>query len=174
MLGVFFENKILQMTSTRFLKGLVTILSLSFALSACSEPESDKDSPSMEGVHVEMTNEDITSLFDEWNSALQTGNPKNVAALYEDTAILLPTMSNKVRHNHDEIEDYFVQFLAKSPEGKIDEANIRIFGEIAINSGLYTFSFQDDTTVQARFTFVYRWNGQRWMIVEHHSSAMPE
>ena len=121
-----------------------------------------------------MTNEDIISLFDEWNSALQTGNPKKVAVLYEDTAILLPTMSNKVRHNHDEIEDYFVQFLAKSPEGKIDEANIRIFGEIAINSGVYTFSFEDDSTVQARFTFVYRWNGQRWMIVEHHSSGMPE
>ena len=121
-----------------------------------------------------MSNEDIISLFDEWNSALQTGNPKKVAVLYEDTAILLPTMSNKVRHNHDEIEDYFVQFLAKSPEGKIDEANSRIFGEIAINSGVYTFSFEDDTTVQARFTFVYRWNGQRWMIVEHHSSGMPE
>ena len=121
-----------------------------------------------------MINEDITSLFDEWNSAIQTGNPKSVAVLYADTAILLPTMSNKVRHNRDEIEDYFVQFLAKGPEGKIDEANIRIFGEIAINSGVYTFSFKDDTTVQARFTFVYRRTGQRWMIVEHHSSAMPE
>ena len=119
-------------------------------------------------------NEDITSLFDEWNSALQTGNPKNVAALYEDTAILLPTISNRVRHNHEEIEDYFVQFLAKGPKGKIDEGNIRVFGEIAINSGLYTFTFDDDSAVQARFTFVYRWNGERWMIVEHHSSAMPE
>lgn len=121
-----------------------------------------------------MTNEDITSLFDEWNSALQTGNPKKVAALYEDTAILLPTMSNEVRHNNGEIEDYFVHFLAKGPEGKIDEMNIRIFGEIAINSGVYTFSFKDGSTAPARFTFVYRRNGQRWMIVEHHSSAMPE
>ena len=118
--------------------------------------------------------QDITSLFDEWNSAIQTGNPKNVAALYEGTAILLPTMSNRVRHNHDEIEDYFVQFLAKGPKGKIDEGNIRVFGDVAINSGLYTFTFEDDSAVQARFTFVYRWNGQRWMIVEHHSSAMPE
>ncbi len=121
------------------------------------------------------TNEDITALFDEWNSALQTGNPENVAALYEEgTAILLPTMSNRVRHNHEEIADYFVQFLAKGPVGRIDEGNVRIFGEIAINSGLYTFTFEDDSSVQARFTFVYRWNGQRWMIVEHHSSAMPE
>lgn len=119
-------------------------------------------------------NEDIKLLFDEWNSALQTGNPKNVAALYEDTAILLPTLSNRVRHDHEEIEDYFVQFLVKGPKGKIDEGNVRVFDEIAINSGVYTFSFADGSTVQARFTFVYRWNGQRWMIVEHHSSAMPE
>jgi len=121
-----------------------------------------------------MSENDIKALFDEWNNALQTGNPKNVAALYEANAILLPTVSNKVRHNHPEIEDYFVHFLAKGPQGKIDEANVRTFGELAINSGVYTFTFADGAVVQARYTFVYRWNGQRWLIVEHHSSAMPE
>lgn len=121
-----------------------------------------------------MINKDITSLFDDWNLALLTGEPKKVAVLYAKNAILLPTMSNKVRHNHGEIEDYFVRFLTREPKGKIDESNIRIFGELAINSGVYTFSFNDGSSVQARFTFVYRWDGQAWMIVEHHSSQMPE
>ena len=121
-----------------------------------------------------MKEDEITGLFDEWNSALQTGETKKVASLYESSAILLPTISNQVRHNHEEIEDYFVQFLARGPQGKIDEANVRVFGEIAINSGVYTFTFSDDSSVQARFTFVYRWNGERWMIIEHHSSQMPE
>jgi uncharacterized protein (TIGR02246 family) len=121
-----------------------------------------------------MSDSEILSLFDEWNNALQTGEPKNVATLYETNGILLPTVSNKVRHNHAEIEDYFVHFLAKGPKGVINEANVRTFGEVAINSGVYTFTFDDDSSVQARFTFVYRWNGQRWMIVEHHSSQMPE
>ena len=121
-----------------------------------------------------MNKNEITSLFDEWNQALQTGDPKKVAALYESNGILLPTVSNQVRHNHAEIEDYFVHFLAKGPQGKIDEANVRTFGQLAINSGVYTFTFKDGATVQARFTFVYRWNGERWMIVEHHSSQMPE
>jgi len=121
-----------------------------------------------------MSVNEINALFDEWNNALATGDPKNVAALYETNGILLPTVSNKVRHNPMEVEDYFVHFCAKGPSGKIDEANVRTFGDIAINSGVYTFSFKDGSTVQARFTFVYRWNGQRWMIVEHHSSAMPE
>jgi len=116
----------------------------------------------------------ITALFEEWNNALQTGDPKKVAALYEYNAILLPTVSNQVRHNHAEIEDYFVNFLAKGPQGVINESNVRTFGDVAINSGVYTFTFKDGASVQARFTYVYRWNGQRWMIVEHHSSAMPE
>ena len=121
-----------------------------------------------------MIENEITALFDEWNSALQTGDPQKVVALYETNGILLPTMSNKVRHNHEEIEDYFVHFTAKGPVGRIDEANVRTFGKIAINSGLYTFTFKDGSAVQARFTFVYRWNGARWMIIEHHSSQMPE
>lgn len=121
-----------------------------------------------------MTENNIPYLFEDWNRALQTGDPKQVAALYETDAILLPTISNKVRHNHEELEDYFVNFLAKGPVGKIDESNVRTFGDVAINSGVYTFTFNDGARVQARFTYVYRWNGQKWLIVEHHSSQMPE
>ncbi|MCH2601787.1 MAG: SgcJ/EcaC family oxidoreductase [Pedosphaera sp.] len=121
-----------------------------------------------------MSDSHIAALFEEWNTALQTGEPKNVTALYESNAILLPTISNQVRHNHEEIEDYFIHFLAKGPKGVINESNIRTFGNIAINSGIYTFTFSDGNSVQARFTYVYRWNGQRWLIVEHHSSALPE
>ena len=121
-----------------------------------------------------MQDSTISALFEEWNTALQTGRPKNVVTLYEPNAILLPTVSNKVRHNHEEIENYFFNFLKKGPKGVINESNIRTFGNIAINSGVYTFSFNDGNTVQARFTFVYRRNEQRWLIIEHHSSTMPE
>lgn len=117
---------------------------------------------------------DISALFNEWNRALQTGNPKQVASLYDENAILLPTISNQVRHNHKEIEEYFVEFLSMAPAGTINEANIRSFGNIAINSGIYTFQFKEGNQVTARYTFVYRWNGQHWKIIEHHSSKMPE
>ena len=118
--------------------------------------------------------EEILDLFDQWNRALQTGIPEKVVSLYEHDAILLPTLSNKVRHNHDEIKDYFVHFLAKDPVGKIDESNVRIFDDIAINSGVYTFSFKDGSSAQARFTFVYCINDEGWKIIEHHSSLLPE
>ena len=116
----------------------------------------------------------IASLFDDWNAALKSRDPSKVVALYASDAILLPTVSNQVRHNPQEIESYFVDFVAKGPSGKIDQSNIRVFDHLAINSGVYTFSFDDQTEVQARYTFVYRRQGDRWMIIEHHSSKMPE
>ena len=68
---------------------------------------------------------------------------------------------------------YFIHFLAKHPVGKIDQSNIRIFDDIAINSGIYTFIFKDGSSAQARFTFVYRINDEVWKIIEHHSSLLP-
>lgn len=121
-----------------------------------------------------MHENEIIALFDDWNNALKTEDPAKVALLYASDGILLPTLSNAVRHNHSEIEDYFVHFLAKGPTGTIDEANARAIGEVCINSGIYTFNFKDGSSAQARFTFVYRREGDRWVIAEHHSSLMPE
>ena len=117
---------------------------------------------------------EILELFELWNNAIQSNEPRNVVTLYDESAILLPTISNKVRHNHDEIMDYFVNFLAKNPVGKINKSNVRIFDDIAINSGIYTFNFKDGTSAQARFTFVYRIINKQWKIIEHHSSLLPE
>lgn len=122
-----------------------------------------------------MQNE-ISDLFVLWNKALQTGDPDQVVACYATDAVLLPTVSAKVRHNHDEIRDYFVHFLAKRPVGRITEHNIRVYDNIAINSGLYTFTLTQngvDSDVAARFTYVYRKQEDKWLIIEHHSSILP-
>ena len=122
------------------------------------------------------TKSEISDQFVMWNKALQTGDPDKVVACYDLEAILLPTVSAKVRHNHDEIRDYFVHFLSKEPHGRIIEQNIRICDNIAVNSGLYTFSLMEDgghTDVPARFTFVYQKYEDGWLIIEHHSSILP-
>jgi uncharacterized protein (TIGR02246 family) len=117
---------------------------------------------------------EILALFDQWNAALQTGDAARVTELYADDAILLPTISNKVRHNHTEIRDYFEWFMPQGASGVIDEANVRVFGDLALNSGRYTFTFADGSSVAARFTYVYRRTANGWRIIEHHSSRMPE
>ncbi|CDH45401.1 SgcJ/EcaC family oxidoreductase [Candidatus Contendibacter odensensis] len=120
------------------------------------------------------TEEEIASLFDRWNSSLQTGDPKKVVANYAKVSILLPTVSNKPRLTPDEKEDYFEHFLQKKPVGKIDVRSIEIDCNTAIDAGLYTFTFSDGTQVKARYTYTYKWDGKQWLITSHHSSAMPE
>ena len=117
----------------------------------------------------------VLDLFEDWNDALKTLNPDTVTALYADDAVLLPTVSNQVRHNHEEIRDYFEGFLQKSPQGVIDEFNVNILSEAhATNSGIYTFTFGDGSKVRARFSYLYGATEDGWNILQHHSSAMPE
>lgn len=121
-----------------------------------------------------MNNQDVTALFTQWQQALISQNAKIVTALYAENATLLPTVSNQVRHNHEEIEDYFVQLLANEPTVEMVEQNIRIFDGISINSGVYIFTLKGDITIRARFSFVYQLIAGHWKIIEHHSSEMPE
>lgn len=121
-----------------------------------------------------MNKQDVTKLFSIWNDAIQTRDPDTVTQLYADNAVLLPTISNQVRHNHEELKDYFIQFLAREPKGELVEQNIRIFDDIVMNSGIYKFSFGDGSVVSARFSYVYQLINNDWKIIEHHSSQMPE
>ena len=122
-----------------------------------------------------MKEADVLGLFDQWNTALSTLNPDTVTALYADNAVLLPTVSNQVRHNHEEVRDYFVGFLQKSPQGVVDEFNVNILSDTHVtNSGIYTFTFGDGSKVSARFSYLYVASDDGWKILQHHSSAMPE
>jgi len=151
----------------------ITLLIVSvFALLVllCNPAYADENCPTV-------TKADIAALFEQWDQSLQTGKPSEVAKNYADEAILVPTVSNKVRHTHPEIEDYFQRFLSLNPDGRIEEQNIQIYCDVAVNSGTYTFAVVKDgqpSEVRARFTFVYHKVGDRWLIVDHHSSGMPE
>ena len=122
--------------------------------------------------------QEIAALFDRWNASLETLDPDKMAALYTPEAVLLPTLSNKPRTNHEEIRDYFVHFLEKKPQGKIDFRIIKIGCDSASDTGLYTFALQDTTgkvkSVSARYSYVYEYLNGQWLIEHHHSSAMPE
>lgn len=121
---------------------------------------------------------EIAGLFDAWNEALQTGGPHDVALLYAEDGVLLPTVSNQVRSNREEIADYFEHFLELQPRGVINEQHIDILDyNTAVNSGVYTFDLEKPdgpTFVVARYSFIYEKVGGKWLIKSHHSSAMPE
>lgn len=121
---------------------------------------------------------EVRGLFSRWNNSLQTLDPAKVTANYSDDAVLLPTVSNKPRTTHAEIQDYFVHFLEKKPHGEINKSHVKIGCNKAYDVGVYTFALTGkDGVVQhvrARYSFVYEYKDGQWLISHHHSSAMPE
>ncbi|MEW1831169.1 SgcJ/EcaC family oxidoreductase [Streptomyces sp. NPDC088196] len=122
----------------------------------------------------------IAALFDGWNAALQTGDPKKVANRYAPDAVLLPTVSNEIRTDRAEIVDYFEHFLPNKPVAKKVETYINVLdSNSAIDAGAYDITLTDPKTgkkrvVEARYTYEYEKRGSKWLIVNHHSSVMPE
>jgi len=115
-------------------------------------------------------------LFERWNQALKTGNAAQVAALYAEDAVLLPTVSNVARTSRNEIRDYFEHFLEKKPNGFINQRNVKFGCNKITDAGIYTFTLNDGgkiSEVPARYTFVYEQRDGDWKIIHHHSSVMP-
>ncbi len=117
---------------------------------------------------------EVAALFDRWNASLRTGDPRKVVANYAPNSVLLPTVSNRARYTVAEKEDYFMHFLQRRPEGRIDDRVIDVDCNSATDAGLYTFRFADGSSVKARYSFSYKKIDGQWLITSHHSSAMPE
>lgn len=122
-----------------------------------------------------VTESEVAALFERWNQSLQTGDAHAVVANYAEHSILLPTVSNTPRLTRAQKEDYFHHFLQNKPAGTIDLRQIHMGCNMAVDAGLYTFTFgTTGKQVRARYSYSYAWNGKDWLITSHHSSAMPE
>ncbi len=117
----------------------------------------------------------FNTAFEAWNTAIQTQDSEQVLALYHPDAILVPTLSNTICSTRDTIKDYFEHFLTKKPSAEITESHERFLANhnLAINSGLYTFTLGDGSVLHARFSYIYQIENDNWLILEHHSSQLP-
>src|SRR5262245_31825981 len=98
--------------------------------------------------------------------------------LYAQDAVLWRTLSPTVRADRSALREYFVTAFKLLPGLKVafGDQLIRVYGDTAVNTGYYTFSYLKDGETKvfpARYSFTYVRNGERWLIVDHHSSAMP-
>jgi uncharacterized protein (TIGR02246 family) len=113
-----------------------------------------------------------------WGQALGEDDPEKVLPLYSDDAVLWGTLSPTVRSDRPALRDYFMTAFKVLPGLKVafGDQLIRVYGNAAVNTGYYTFSYVKDgetKSLPARYSFTYVKNGERWLIVDHHSSAMP-
>ena len=126
----------------------------------------------------ETTRGEIAKATEAWIAAMSSHDAQRVLALYDPEAVLWGTRSPTLRDNPVTVREYFniLRTVPSSYKAVLGEQRIRVYGDIAINTGTYTFlEVRDGKEIvrPARFSFVYRNRDGRWLIVDHHSSASP-
>lgn len=122
--------------------------------------------------------EDVATATAKWGEVVAENNPETISALYAKDGVLWGTLSPTVRSDPGGINAYFVGAYKALPKltVKFGDQLIRVYGNTAVNTGYYTFSFLKDGKTEnlpARYSFTFVKDGDKWLIVDHHSSTMP-
>ncbi|MGH7427911.1 MAG: nuclear transport factor 2 family protein [Candidatus Methylomirabilaceae bacterium] len=123
--------------------------------------------------------EEVAAAGAKWAELFVIDDPDPILALYDDeTGVLWGTLSPVRLDGKPGIRGYFERAFKALPGHKVafGDQNIRVLGDTAVNTGYYTFSFTKDgeaKSLPARYSFTYVKRPWGWMIVDHHSSAMP-
>jgi len=126
----------------------------------------------------DMASQQIAAVTQEWAADMSAHDIDRVVALYDPDAVLWGTRSPVIRATPDKVRAYFGVLKTVPPDYKavIGEQHIRVYGDMALDSGTYTFSETRDgkpVIRPARFSMVFRYHDGHWRIVDHHSSAVP-
>ena len=120
--------------------------------------------------------EDVAAAGQKWATVFADNNPDTITPLSAKDAVLWGTLSPTVRSDPATVKAYFVGAFQALPKAtvKFGDQLIRVYGDTAVNTGYYTFSYTKDgetKSIPARYSFTYVKDGNDWKIVDHHSSA---
>lgn len=121
---------------------------------------------------------DASVLLRGWVDAYNSRNPALIVAQYAPEATLWGTTSPVLRATPGAVADYFKDAAARpSASVRIDSGAVRVMSpDLVIVAGVYTFgdaSLGPAGDRPSRFSFVLQRRDGGWLIVNHHSSAMP-
>lgn len=118
-------------------------------------------------------------FLNEWVHLVNERNLDGVLALYDGSAVLIPTFSNRLLNKPERIKEYFETLCSR------DELSIELHekprmvnavgDEIHALSGIYRWRFAIDDeplNFEARFSFVLDF-ARPGPILHHHSSQIP-
>lgn len=120
---------------------------------------------------------DVDSALMEWKEAVEGGDAEAIVRLYDKKAIMISTFVQQPITSREVLLAYYKKVVA-NPDVRveIEEEHPRKFGNMAVNTGRYVLSYTqegEEVVVPARYSFVYQLQGKKWVIVDHHSSAVP-
>ncbi len=120
----------------------------------------------------------VARAVEKWKTVFADNDPDTITALYSKDAVLWGTLLPTVRSDPAALKAYFVGAFQALPKAtvKFGDQLIRVYGDTAVNTGYYTFSYTKDgetKSIPARYSFTFVKDGTDCKIVDHHSSAMP-
>ncbi|MDC0598854.1 SgcJ/EcaC family oxidoreductase [Gammaproteobacteria bacterium] len=120
--------------------------------------------------------DDVKAAAMLWIEGISKGDADYMVSLYDPEGILHGTVSPIVRQGPTLIREYFAATTDNPPTMFfLEPMHIRVFGDTAVNTGNYGVRFGTDAEpIILRYSFVYHKVGNQWLIVDHHSSRMPE
>jgi hypothetical protein len=115
---------------------------------------------------------------ERWATVFAENNPDTIMGLYAKDAVLWGTLSPTVRSDPAALKAYFVGAFQALPKAtvKFGDQLIRVYGDTAVNTGYYTFSYTKDgetKSIPARYSLTFIKDGTDCKIVDHHSSTVP-
>jgi len=125
---------------------------------------------------TDASRKEILAASQTWADAFNQCDPGRIAALYDRGAAMWGTTGQNIITTPEGILQYFTAAcsLPVKPKVAFVEQNVRVHGDIALNSGTYVFTAgKQALQFPARFSFAYRSVEGRWMIVDFHSSLKP-
>jgi uncharacterized protein (TIGR02246 family) len=128
---------------------------------------------------IQQRERDVRAATAAWVAAFNAADVEALAALYLPDAVLWGTTSPVLIVGAQGIRHYFDQACGAEvkPTIGLKSEHVRVFGDVAVNSGSYRISRQPAPgqidVLPARFSFVYRLAPAGWLITDHHSSVSP-
>ncbi|MCX6169793.1 MAG: DUF4440 domain-containing protein [Ignavibacteriales bacterium] len=118
-------------------------------------------------------------ILSEWLHAVNNGEIKNVLALYDEKALLIPTFSNRILNTPAKIRNYYEQLQTREKLSVSLHENLvksqKITENVYALSGIYRWQFTVEgelLSFEARFSFVLDLSLAN-PILHHHSSQIP-
>lgn len=145
----------------------VFLLALLIAGCATTAPTTVPDTPEKE----------VLAATDSWRAAYDSCDPTRISATYGKGAVFRGSTMNSIAASPEAIAEYFKD-LADRPNARVvfTEQHVRVFGDVALNSGAYTFRDSRDGEEiinPSHFSMVFHRQGGAWVLLHHHSSREP-
>jgi len=119
------------------------------------------------------------TILKAWMAAVNAGDLEGLLALYDDSAVLIPTFSNRLLIKPEAIRDYFTKICSREELSiALHEKTLHIQdvgGSVYAMNGIYCWRFAVDgelLSFEARFSYMLDLAREK-PILHHHSSQIP-